>query len=161
MKIWIGIDPGMKGGIARIDEDGGIQCYEMFTTGGEIDGAEIGIVLRAAKTNSLGQLYVVVERAQAMPKQGVTSMFKYGVGYGKILGIIESLGIPHETVQPARWKAAVFAGSDWKSKGKEPSINFCRMQYPGVDLVMPRCRKAHDGMADALCLAHYGRMQRG
>ena len=36
----------------------------------------------------------VVERAQSMPKQGIAGAFNYGIGYGKILGVLAALDIP-------------------------------------------------------------------
>lgn len=39
---------------------------------------------------------------------------------------------------------------------KDKSIAFCRLVYPDVDLVKgKRAKKPHDGMADAICMAHY------
>ena len=98
---------------------------------------------------------VVVERAQAMPKQGVTSMFRYGLGYGRILGMLEALRISHQLVRPQQWKAAVLTGT---KRDKAAAIHYVRGKYPSVDLTPGARRKAHDGIADSLCIAEFGRL---
>ena len=40
---------------------------------------------------------------------------------------------------------------------KAGAVQFCTARWPQTDLVLPRCRVPHDGIADALCLAEYGR----
>lgn len=97
----------------------------------------------------------VMEKVGAMPKQGVVSTFRFGQGYGTILGVLGALGIRCELVTPQRWKAAILAGT---ARDKAAAIAWCRRAYPGVPLRRTeRCTTDHDGMADALCLAEYGR----
>ena len=47
---------------------------------------------------------VVVEQVNAMPGQGVTSMFNFGQTFGAIKGICAALGLPIYFVRPAKWK---------------------------------------------------------
>ena len=47
---------------------------------------------------------VVVEQVNAMPGQGVTSMFNFGQTFGAIKGICASLNLPIFYVRPAKWK---------------------------------------------------------
>lgn len=51
--------------------------------------------------------HAYIERAQAMPKQGVRSMFTYGVGFGILLGVLAALDIPWTPVGAAAWKRAM------------------------------------------------------
>ena len=56
------------------------------------------------------------------------------------------------------WKKVVLAHLPWKGN-KKASIDFCQQTYPNVSLLKTsRCRVPHDGLSDALCLAHYGKM---
>ena len=73
---------------------------------------------------------------------------------GDLLGILEALGIPYRLVTPQAWKKTVLAGT---TKDKSAAVQFCRRAFPGVSLTPGRKRVPHDGMADALCLAEYGR----
>lgn len=146
----VGIDPGKGGGLAYIGtEIVGAGAMPMPLVGKDIDGHELAMVLHNWKPDM-----VIVERVHAMPGQGVTSMFTFGMGYGRLLGILEALGIPYRLVTPQAWKKTVLAGT---TKDKSAAVQFCRRAFPGVSLTPGRKRVPHDGMADALCLAEYGR----
>ena len=47
---------------------------------------------------------VVVEQVNAMPGQGVTSMFNFGQTFGAIKGICAALNLPIFFVRPSKWK---------------------------------------------------------
>ena len=50
------------------------------------------------------EVTVVVEQVNAMPGQGVTSMFNFGQTFGAIKGICAALKLPIFFVRPSRWK---------------------------------------------------------
>lgn len=146
--IYMGIDPGAAGGIAVIGPD----CYyaeAMPYVAKEIDARRVSTLLRQYRPTM-----VCIEKAQAMPGQGVTSMFNYGKGFGKLLGVLESLGLPHKLVTPQAWKKAVLAGT---AKDKDAAILYAMRAYPLIDLMPGKKRKPHDGIADAVCIADYAR----
>lgn len=145
----VGIDPGKAGGIAYIAPNGAVNGQPMPLVGKEIDGHALAQELR-----HLGPDTVIVEKSQAMPGQGVTSMFNYGVGFGRLLGILEALGLPYRLVTPQAWKGVVLAGT---AKDKDAAIAFVRRAYPSINLTPGQKRKPHDGIADAVCIAEYGR----
>jgi len=152
----IGIDPGKTGGIAYISPTGSSGAIPMPVMGKDINGHEIAAQLKAILPD-----VVFLEKAQAMSKngkQGVTGMFSYGKGFGIIIGACEALGIPYRLVTPQAWKKAVLAGT---AKDKDAAIAFVRRAYPNIDLTPGRKRVPHDGMADAVCLAEYGRQLMG
>ena len=41
-----------------------------------------------------------------MPKQGVTSMFRFWENFGFIQGLLTAYSIPYELVTPGKWKKA-------------------------------------------------------
>lgn len=141
----IGIDPGKNGAIA-IRRGNQITALPMPLAGKELDLPAIAEIIRDADL-------VVIEKVHSMPGQGVTSMFTFGCGYGAIQGITAALQIRTELVAPQTWKSSVLKGT---KKDKDAAIAYCRRAFPDVPLVLPRCRKPHDGLADALCLAEYG-----
>ena len=145
----IGIDPGQSGGISYIAPTGGAGGRPMPLTGKEIDGHGVAAMLR-----ELCPSVVIIEKVHAMPKQGVSSTFKFGMGYGLVIGVCEALGIPYRLVTPQAWKKVVLAGT---TKDKDAAVSFVRRAYPGVDLTPGKKRVAHDGIADAVCIAEYGR----
>lgn len=95
----------------------------------------------------------VVEKVGAMPGQGVVSMFKFGENFGMIQGILQAFGIPYELVTPQKWKKEFGVTAD-----KNTSIEVCKRLFPDVNLKRTeRCKKEHDGMAEALLMAEYAR----
>lgn len=151
MKTIIGIDPGMKGAIATIDDDG-IRVVIMPMIGKEIDHRVLIELLLPPLSNAENFL-AVIEKVHSMPKQGVASSFKFGRQYGEVLGILSALNIPTIQVTPQAWKKKVLAGQNWKGD-KQAGVQFVQRRYPGVNLLpTPRCRKPSDGMADAICIA--------
>lgn len=150
MRIVCGIDPGKKGGIAIIGND--VSAMAMPAVGNEIDIHRISNFLH----NNHVEL-VIVEKVHAMPGQGVTSMFTFGKNFGEIIGMLKTDCIPYQLVTPQAWKKTVLAGMPWK-KNKKCSIDFCMRKYPELSLLATkRSRVPHDGMADAICIAEYGR----
>lgn len=143
------IDPGLSGAVAILWNDQ-VQAKPLPIAGKDLDLTTLSQWLKAASPGLL-----VVEKVHSMPGQGVASMFKFGQGFGAILGIAAALGIPTELVTPQAWKKTILAGTD---KSKDAAIAYCRRVFPQVSLLPgPRCRKPHDGLADALCLLEYGR----
>jgi crossover junction endodeoxyribonuclease RuvC len=144
--IVLGIDPGLNGAYAVLGKT--VVAEPMPTTPGEIDIYQLSSIIFEHEPD-----LVMIEWAQSMPKQGVASTFKYGKGFGMILGMLETLHISHQLVRPRAWKADVLAGT---KKDKVAAISYVRRKYPGVDLLPGKRRKPHDGMADAVCIAEYG-----
>lgn len=156
---WIGIDPGQSGGLSFISEHavGAVVMpihpkADQKMWGSPVDWMEVFTTLRSWRTK---ETYAVVERSQAMPKQGVSSTFKYGSSYGGLLTVLQVLQIPYHLVRPYTWKKAVLG--EGETSGKESAIRYCQARWPSLSLLRNiRCRTPHDGMADALCIAAYG-----
>ncbi|MGJ8515085.1 hypothetical protein [Carnimonas bestiolae] len=144
----VGIDIGKSGAIAAIDGKNA-HAEPMPLMGKEVDGKSICELLVSLRPD-----LVMVEKVGAMPGQGVTSMFNFGMSYGKVLGVLEANCIPYRLVTPQAWKKKVLAGT---AKDKNAAIAFVSRAFPDLDLAPGRKQKPHDGMADALCIAEYGR----
>lgn len=145
----LGVDPGLKGGWAVITADRkGSRAYPMPVAGGRMDLSKLSHDWRDCSIS-----VACVEKVGAMPGQGVTSMFTFGMGFGAILGVLAALNVRVELVTPQAWKKAVLAGT---AKDKDAAIAYCRRAFPDINLVPVGCRVPHDGCADAICLAEYG-----
>ena len=147
--IYVGVDPGKKGGYAWIwgdvvkampwDDLFFVQDMHCLQATGE------GVV-------------AAVEKVGARPGQGVTSMFSFGKSAGYIEGALAALGIGYQLIPPGTWKREY---SLIKAE-KRMSIEVCRKLFPDVSLLPgPRCRADSDGMAEALLLAEYARRRLG
>lgn len=143
--IVIGIDPGLSGALGVITDSGEFVGVADLPVIRDRNLAWIdGGLLRSMILDFSGPKRVVVERVSAMPKQGVSSSFQFGVGFGSILGVVQSLGLPIEFVRPADWKRALGLSSD-----KHASLHKARLWYPSADLTLAK----HDGRAEALLVA--------
>ena len=148
--IWIGIDPGAKGGFAEIIQDPQGQYVNVFAWDEAAfvkEMRDIGLRLK----NPEGCVIAAVEKVGAMPHQGVVSTFSFGTNYGFILGVLRGLNIPFQTVPPREWKKMFGLNSD-----KARSIEVCRRLYPDVDLKRTdRCRVDSDGKAESILIGTY------
>lgn len=143
--IFVGIDPGIEGGIGIIDEDNNAVAYK-YTSAKLIE-----ITKHFKEHHSDVKFYV--EQVHAMPHQGVKSMFTFGSGFGKILGILEALNAEYYLVKPQSWKKGMHVTAD-----KATSIAKCKELYPTTCLKpTTRCRVDHDGLAEAVLIAAYGK----
>lgn len=147
--ICLGVDPGIKGGLVISSQAKGvILAMPMPVSNREVNAKTIRFLLEEYRPD-----IAIVEEVHAMPGQGVTSMFQFGKMYGGILTLVRSQCDHVFTVRPQKWKEAVLPGT---LKDKQAAIDYCSDKYPSLNLVQPRCRIAHDGIADAVCLADYG-----
>lgn len=143
--IWIGIDPGKRGGYAWITNDGEYQAKPWDDNKFVIDMYE----LQARKDG----ICACVEKVAAMPKNGAVSMFNFGKSAGFIEGVLTALGIPYQLVPPRVWKKEFSLGHD-----KAESIEVCKRLLPGIDLLPnEKCRVESDGMAEAALLSAYAK----
>lgn len=141
--IYIGIDPGKDGAMAIIEDCG---CISVVPFDGGLYADALG-GLPAEKCRCC------LERVNAMPGQGVTSMFKFGENFGFIQGLLAAYSIPYELVTPQKWKKEFQITGD-----KNSSVAVCKRLFPVVSLRRTdRCKKDHDGMAEALLMAEYAR----
>lgn len=150
--IYIGIDPGKDGAMAMIVKpwEEGNQLVAI----GAFSRDDYKMLLKNALDKPA---FCCLERVGAMPGQGVTSMFKFGENYGFIQGLLTAYSISFELITPQTWKKEFGVTRD-----KNTSISVCKRLFPDVDLRKnDRCRKDHDGKAEALLLAEYARRKFG
>lgn len=150
--IYIGIDPGKNGGIACIQKADNEHIIEIVPYS---DENIIGFIRKCDLVADINgeKIKCVLEKVNAMPNQGVVSMFNFGQNYGFIQGVLKAYNIPFELVPPAKWKKEFSVTSD-----KNTSIEVAKRLFPGVNLkATERCKKDHDGMAEALLMAEYAR----
>jgi crossover junction endodeoxyribonuclease RuvC len=154
----IGIDPGKKGAVVLVT-DAHASGFVLPTSTAGLDGRQLVVELMELRNplgyRAGGDILVIVERAQSFPGQGIASAFKYGRDYGRILGILDALGWPYETVPPAQWHRQIVGGDPAEGKARAAAVVAARL--PDLELRPGRCRVPHDGIVDAACLALWGR----
>lgn len=147
----IGVDPGISGAIAVLTYE--LKCVFL----GDMPTMQLGArhtqVNAAALAKILNQYpepttVVYLEQVGAMPGQGVTSMFNFGVSYGVVQGICAALNYPLILVRPSAWKKT----ASLIGKPKEAARTLAQQLYPEQELSL----KKHVGRADALLIARFG-----
>jgi len=113
MQRILAIDPGQSGGIAYIDEDGGVVAFPMPATDGDILD-----LFRSLRVSGSGIERAVVEEVVGfIPKAGAGAMFSFGKGFGFLLGCLMALGYRVELVRPVKWQKSLSLGAK-KDHGK-------------------------------------------
>jgi Holliday junction resolvasome RuvABC endonuclease subunit len=172
----IGIDPGLQGGIALL-EDGLIaklikmpltkietktkkKVKEMTKAEKKLHKQKKPIYKKKDIVNSKA-IYdlvlnfkpdlVVIEKPFYL---GINSSVVVGTtaeNVGRLYGITEGLGHKILRVPANSWKGYFDLEAD-----KENAIAKAEELFPQVNLIPPRCREKQDGLAEALLLAVYG-----
>jgi hypothetical protein len=138
----LGVDPGTTGGIAFLFANR-VVAEDIPTAGGEVD---VDTLVR--RVREMQPALAIIERANAMPKQGVASTFKYGVAYGALRTVVALCNIPYRLVTPGKWKAHFHLDAD-----KEKSRALAIQLWPGCGCF---ALKKHHGRAEAALIARYG-----
>ena len=153
MRIF-GIDPGLSGGIAILANN---KVKEMFDMPVMSDGKKnkrqlnSAFLVQIVKDNieDIEDTVMVVEQVNAMPGQGVTSMFNFGQTFGAIKGICAALSLPIFFVRPAKWKKHFELINSSKDASRTKVIEM----YPSIAEKLSK--KKDVNKSDAILIARY------
>ena len=152
--IIIGIDPGITGAISVMENKKILDVYDTPTmidgkkNKRQVNGAQVTNIIRERLYNNK-EVIVVVEKVNAMPGQGVTSMFNFGQSFGVIKGICSALSMPIYFVRPAQWKKHFNLIKTNKDASRTKVIEI----YPEISSKISR--KKDSNKADAILIARY------
>lgn len=141
----MGVDPGASGALAFYNPKFPqlIAVYDMPVVGKDVNAAELFDIVDSFKPT-----IAVIESVHAMPKQGVSSSFNFGMSYGVLRGVVGAAKIRTHLVSPSKWKKFYSLSAD-----KEASRNVAIRHWPDS----PHFRRKKDhGRAEAALLALYG-----
>lgn len=144
--VYIGIDPGLSGGIACI------TCEELFTvkcpeTIADMNDKVEAIAKLVAHTGY--KAYAVIEAVHSMPGQGVASTFKFGMNYGQWLGILSANKISYTQATPQKWMKWLGSMPKDKKARKNHIKHLAQQRYPDTKITL--------ATSDAVMLAEYCR----
>ena len=153
MKI-LGIDPGLSGAIAVLENKKVLNIYDMPVMAEgkknkkQLNSAQLVNIIRE-NINDNEEKAVVVEQVNAMPGQGVTSMFNFGQSFGVIKGVCAALSLPIFFVRPSKWKKYFELINSSKDSSRTKVIEM----YP---LLSSQLSKKKDvNKSDAILIARY------
>jgi len=152
--IIFGIDPGVSGAISVLENKKVIEVFDMPTmidgkkSKRQVNGAQVTNIIKE-KLDKNKEIIVVVEHVNAMPGQGVTSMFNFGQSFGVIKGISSALSLPIYFVRPTKWKKHFNLIKTNKDASRTKVIEI----YPEISSKLSR--KKDSNKADAILIARY------
>jgi Holliday junction resolvasome RuvABC endonuclease subunit len=140
---WIGVDPGSTTGAYAILRENGNYDIEEWED-------EYRFASDIAEWKEMYRIYfAVVEAVHSMPKQGVSSVFKFGTSYGLARGVLAAHSIRVELITPQTWQKAMLHNADGPNT-KTRSICAARRNFPDLQL-----KKTQHGKSDAILMALY------
>jgi crossover junction endodeoxyribonuclease RuvC len=150
----IGIDPGLSGAIAVLDDQKVKRIFDMpVMSEGKKNKRQLNSALLVSllkeNINSKEDTIIVVEQVNAMPGQGVTSMFNFGQTFGAIKGISAALGLPIFFVRPAKWKKHFELINSSKDASRTKAIEM----YPSLSGQLSK--KKDVNKSDAILIARF------
>lgn len=141
MDVYIGIDPGLKGGISFLCGSE-VLPYAMPQT-----IADVFYLLTNTYSGKEYRRFAVLELVHASPTMASRAAFTFGTGYGVLKGALLSSQIPFIQVSPAKWQKSLGC----LTKGdKNVTKTKAQELFPSV----PRITHL---IADSLLIAEYAR----
>jgi len=154
VKIFIGVDPGITGGLAALSEDNeplalDFMPSETISTGRrQVSLIQLNIWFQ--RVVEMGEIEMVtVEQVSSMPGNGAASMFSFGASFCAAYAVPTLLGLPLQFVRPSKWKRAL----ELVGREKDYSRTLINQLYPQLNLL----RKKDIDRAEALLIALYGK----
>ena len=150
----IGIDPGLSGAIAVLEDKKVLGIFDMPVMAEgkknkrQLNSAQLVNVIKS-NINLDEEISVVVEQVNAMPGQGVTSMFNFGQTFGAIKGVCAALKLPIYFVRPSKWKKHFELINSSKDSSRTKVIEM----YPTLSDQL--AKKKDVNKSDAILIARY------
>lgn len=163
---WLGIDPGLLGGLVSIYPDGRINTLPMPTLKiKRKNGKKKSILDQKAILHYLNNLptftLCYIEEQKPVRNQDIRASHTTAVNYGMLLMALVATHVTFREVSSDDWQS--YYGIVKRRKGakgettKQQASRIVRQMYPGVDLRGTlRSRTDHDGIVDALLICRYG-----
>ena len=153
MKI-IGIDPGLSGAIAVLENNQVLNIFDIpVMSEGKKNKRQLNsallVNLLKENINKEEEVAIVVEQVNAMPGQGVTSMFNFGQTFGAIKGVCAALNLPIFFVRPSKWKKHFELINSSKDASRTKAIEM----YPKLSNQLSK--KKDVNKSDAILIARF------
>jgi crossover junction endodeoxyribonuclease RuvC len=155
----IGIDPGLSGAIAILENNKVLGIFDMPVMAEgkknkrQLNSAQLVNIIKQ-NIDSNEDVVVVVEQVNAMPGQGVTSMFNFGQTFGAIKGVCAALDLPIFFVRPSKWKKYFELINSSKDSSRTKVIEM----YPSLSNQLSK--KKDVNKSDAILIARFYRETR-
>ena len=152
--IVVGIDPGLSGAIAILENNKVLNIFDMPVMAEgkknkrQLNSAQLVRIIKDCTKPDV-EIAVVVEQVNAMPGQGVTSMFNFGQTFGAIKGVCAALELPIFFVRPSKWKKHFELINSSKDSSRTKVIEM----YPSLSSQL--AKKKDVNKSDAILIARF------
>ena len=146
--IFLGIDPGQSGGIAKLDDDYAAEAWKMPDTERDVSD----LIERLSELGEYHHINCLIEDVHTMPKQGIVSAGTFMRNYGFLRGLLTAHRIRFDEVTPSKWQAAFGVKSikdEPKTAHKNRLKGKAQQLFPQLSITL--------ATADALLIAEYNR----
>ncbi len=137
---YLGIDPGINGGVALLDHLGKPILVQ------RMPGPLTGELQMFQRLVGYGVTMAVLEFVRTSPQMGVKSAGTFMRGVGRLEAFLFASGIRYLEVTPAMWQKAMSCRT---GGNKNITLARARFLFPGLDV--------NHTTADALLIAEYAR----
>lgn len=120
--LYIGIDPGKKGGLVSIYYDVSVDGIRPEVMATDMPDSEEGVwewFDNATTVDRRTRIHAMIEQVHSMPQQGVASSFTFGMGYGGLRMACVACGIRLQSVTPQAWHKVFDVPARPKVKGEK------------------------------------------
>ena len=148
-KIFVGIDPGMNGGISFIkpelenDYAKAIRCPKT--------AQEMAMALMSGLEDTApSDVILFVEHVWAFPGDGRVSAFRFGYNYGLWKGIASAFEIDVYNIQPRRWMGFYNMPTNMEPRARKKWLKeYAESLYPNIKITY--------NISDAVLIANYAK----
>lgn len=165
---YIGIDPGSKGFVSVLRENGERKFYAIS------DGDMLDLATFIQQEIKFGapRVHCIMEDVHAVFGSSAKATFAFGEINGYIKGILVASGCPYTLIQPKLWQKEIWQnqdmvytykpGKDGQTRKavdtKNTSYNAARRLFPDLDLrKTERCKNFDDNKVDSILITEYAR----
>lgn len=140
---WVGVDPGLKGAMAIVGDDGSVvDCFDIGYEDSRLSGISNEVKGKRIPTDAV----VLIEDMSCVMINSKQTEFSKGYNMGRTIAFMEMDSPYIYTIPPKTWKEAVGGSAD-KDLSRELAG-----KIPGAAQYIPR-KQDHD-RAEAILLAH-------
>jgi crossover junction endodeoxyribonuclease RuvC len=150
----LGVDCGIRGGLAIVELNDGaapqlVDAIDIPVVGVGAKERVDALAIRVWIERHAPQ-HAYIERAQAMPRQGTSSTFKYGRATGCIEAVMTCCEIPITIIEPSAWKKFYQLRGGDKESARQRALQLFPAAHAWFAL------KRHHNRAEAALIALYG-----
>jgi hypothetical protein len=150
--IVVGIDPGLKGGIACLKNGEILTTAKMPIVKNKV-GSRVDAVALTKIIKDTSPSMVIIEEPQVRAGENIIAHLTIGINFGIIYATLTMLRVKFITIPAVVWTHAIHSlitgSKEWETHpSKMKSLKTFRKLYPESQIT-------HDGIVDAVLIAFY------